>query len=167
MGTRRDRVRRVVGRRGMAMVALVPAALTALIVAPAPSASAGHNSTGIKVHNRTSAATLVMTDGIVDFGSSSRQVWEDKKGPWDHPVIAPHTSAHYELITQSDYQIRARLLYNITVDGQKVGQVTVWTYVNGKWSFPYYGEESTECTVAGPFACRVTGSDTATVTDQR
>ncbi len=167
MGSRRDRVSRVVGRRVIAMVALMAAALTALIVAPAPSASAGRNSTGIKVHNKTSAATLVMTDGIVDHGVWGKQAWEDKKGPWDHPVNTPNKSAHYELPTQSDHRIVARLGYNITVDGQKVGQVTVYRAVDGTKYFDDYGKETTNCYTTGLFDCRVTGSDTATITDQR
>ncbi len=166
MGTSRDRISRVVGRRGIAMVALSAAALMALIVAPAPSASAGRNSTGIKVHNQTSAATLVMTRASVVEAPYDPQ-WEDKKTPRDHPVIAPHRSAHYELLTQSGYRAEAVIVYDITVQGQTVGEVTVDTVVDGRF-ISNYGQETTVCYIytGYPFVCRVTGSDTATITDK-
>ena len=47
------------------------------------------------------------------------------------------------------------------------GNLFVDTAADGTKYFDEYGKETTNCYTTGPFDCRVTGSDTATITDQR
>jgi hypothetical protein len=94
----RNRTSLVRGSRRIAMVGLLVAALVALVVGPASTASAGRYSSAIKAHNLTKHATLVVAE--VQVLNSYDPVWEEHRAPVIGQVVKPGQMAHWELVAR-------------------------------------------------------------------
>jgi hypothetical protein len=152
-------------RRGIAIVGLLAAALIALVIAPASTASAGRNSSAVKVHNLTKDATLVVAEVLVD--NSYRPYWEEQGTPVNGRVVEPGHLAHYELVTEPGVHITADVDFVIRDSaGKEVGKLKTWTNVDGTGSLSNYGKATNPCVSEGPFTCVANGTDTITVRDR-
>jgi len=157
----RNRPRSGVRSRLVAVVALLVAGLVVLVVAPASTASAGRSTSGIKVDNKTKAATLVVRSVVIQ-GRDNRWELEPRVGE----TIAPRRSGHWELKTVSTI-ILATITFDIKdASGATVGEVQSIKRVDGTGWLWNYGAESNECIVSGPFTCLANGTDEVTVRDR-
>ena len=147
------------------MVGLLAAALSALVIAPASTASAGRNSSAVKVHNLTKDATLVVAEVLVD--NSYLPYWEKQGTPVNGRVVEPAHLAHYELVTKPGVRITARVYFVIRDSaGKEVGKLETRTDVDGTGSLSNYGKATNSCVSEGPFTCVANGTDTVTVRDR-
>jgi hypothetical protein len=152
-------------RRRIAVVGLLAAAVTTLVVAPASTASAGRNSSAVKVHNLTKDATLVVSH--VEVHNSYAPYWEEQGTPVNGRMVEPSHQAHYELVTKSGREIWAKVDFDVrNAAGQTVGKVDTTTYVDGTGYLWNYGNATNACATQGPFTCVANGTDTVTVRDR-
>jgi len=138
-----------------------------LVLAPASTASAGRNTSAVKVDNKTKAASLVLVESrVTSNGYSINPGWEGGGAPARDDTVAPHRSAHYELLTVPYKTIEGFVRFEIRDAGGKVlGEVTSTTIVDGESWFSY-GSTGNRCTVTGNFTCLANDRDEVTVRDR-
>ncbi len=164
--TGRNRTSLVRGSRRIAMVGLLVAALVALVVGPASTASAGRYSSAIKAHNLTKDATLVVAE--VRVQNSYDPVWEEHATPVIGQVVKPGQMAHWELVTKPSRFLTVRIYYVIRDGaGKEAGKMTSLTGVEGDRGWWTYGTAKIECeNIEDPFTCAASGDETVTVRDR-
>jgi hypothetical protein len=149
-------------RRLVALAGLVVVGSVALVVAPAPTASAGRNTSAVKIDNKTDGATLVVRQVSVE--KPARTPWES--APAIGATVAPGRTGHWELNTNNGYETKAVVTFDIKdAGGATLGEVRSYTTVDGV-SWIGYGSETNSCAVTGPFTCLANGRNDITVRDR-